>query len=378
MDNKNPKIDIRTSKELLALAIQKAKEVSRNQLSDFSPASPLMAILEAVSLLSGQVQFQVNNLADTLENKRINSFGLARFEAKSSIGIVQINLDGLYSSPFFLAKGFKIQINNIEFKTLNDLIINPFVDSGSVGIIASNPGKIGNLSNSDVVINYDSIKQISSILLLGSTNGGIDSESDEDWQKRIYGTLWRRNTLISEEDFEIELKEYLGINSFTLAIGRLKPDRIHLENGYVYVFGLNPDRSPLNLKQISDLQIYFSKKVAMATVTVGSIETFNLNIKIILTFNNKANPKSLSESLKTVCFDYLNTLEPGMVFMVKALEGRCQRLEGVVEGAISIIVNGLSQNQTMPNLWSVGKYQLIEMELISDSGSQNFPFQFTF
>ncbi len=376
MDERIPKIDTESANKLLELAKEKARQVSEGKLTNFTPSSPVTAILEAMVLIAEELQSSINNLASEIEQNRLKIFNISRQNATKSTGTIKVKLDSLYPNPFQLPRGFKLFINGVQFETTTDLVIPAFVDEGEAIVESVYTGVATNVKNESPSITYTSIFKVSTISLVDDISGGIDQESIDEYNQRVYSLIRRRDTLVSEEDFETDLKDYLGEGSTALAIGRLKPDKISFENGYVYVFGLNPDSSVLNQTQIAQLQDYYTSRVAMATVSIDSLSFFEINVRVIATFASRFSAEVLNEEIKIVVESYLSSsnLIPGSQIMNKALEHRIQGIDGIVEGAISVTLNGLAQPVDMPNRWYVPKLGKLETTLIAQGTSNAFDF----
>lgn len=364
----SPLINKQTALDLIQSAQSRALEVSQGKLSDFSVASPVTAIFEAIAVMGTQILEYVDTLATSIENNRVAILGISRLEAREAVGTIQVDLDAVYNSPFYLPRGFRVLVDGIAFETIVDLTIAPYVSTGVVAIAALEGGVQGNLPNT-ATIGYESVEKIASIKLTESTRGGQDEESLEQWKGRIYSAVRRRDTLLSEDDFEQEVKDILGIGSSALALGRLKPDLATYDNGYVAVFGLNPDGSSLNEAQMSQLEEYLNRKAAMANVFVTSMEIFDLNISVIANFESASSADSLALEIRDRIDAYLKpgNLEPGKPILNKAIEFRINQVTGITDGVVAVKLNGLAQPQSLPAIWSVARWAQIAITLTPES-----------
>ena len=363
-----PLIDRKTAQDLLILAQNKANQVSNNQLRIFEPGSPVSAILEANALACSEVILQVNQIASTLESKMLSYFNLSKNQALPSGGTVNIILDGLYPDLFVLPSGFRFRSQNISFVTNSDVIIQPYQSSGTTSATALVSGGAGNISASSS-IEYTAISRVSAIQWLGDVQGGVSEETESQWRDRVYRQLQRRSTLISESDFELAVTDYLGNNSISLAIGRLKPDKIGYDNGYVAVFGLNSNGLPLNQGQIADLGNLLNNKAAMALVSVWSMETQAINLNVVVNIEENSDPYTIGSNIKNAVLDYLfpGRLEPGVSILNKAIEYKIQTVTGVVQGMVSVKINDLAQPLPLANKWTVAKVNEFKLVVIRNS-----------
>lgn len=368
-----PQIDTITAIALLNSAKQKATEVSKGKLTDLTEASPVTAILEAVSLIGTEVITKVNALASTLEANRISYFGVEKFAGKASVGTVQVNLTGVYAETFSLPVGFKFTCNGIEFELTQPVTIEPYQLNGTATAISLSLGSDTNVSGS---IAFSPVPKVASLEWAEVPTGGQDEESEESWRNRILGTLRRRDTLISEDDFEEATRNYLGTNSVALAVGRLKPNLVNYENGYVAVFGLNPDGTELTNAQRSYLESSLNRRAAMAQINVFSVNLVEFNLRIIAGYEDFANLGVVSEAIALTIKNYLRpgNLELGRMIFNKAIERRVMNVSGVIDGNVSVTLNGLAQPLALPNAWSVGKLKEFRLVLVNNGVENSYDF----
>ncbi|KAB8333791.1 hypothetical protein SD80_011585 [Scytonema tolypothrichoides VB-61278] len=364
-----PPIDTKTTSDLVTLGQERALAVSAGRLNDFSPGSPVIAILEAVATQGSQIITTVNSLGSTLERNRLSLFGVERRQGTNAVGTIGVRLDGLYADPFVLPRGFRVVINGIQFETTADLGIPAYTDYGTVPIISLTPGSRGNVSQLTPV-SFPSVRRLGAIALTEPTRNGQDAETEAEFQQRIYGLLRRRETLISEDDFEAAVIDFLGVGSTALSIGRLKPDKITYQNGYVGVFGLNTDGSALSTGQISALSDLLNRKAAMATITVWTIDTFTINVDIVVAIQSGVLPDAIALSIQQNVRDFLfpGKLPAGESIYPKALEARIQAIPGVVLGVIDVKLNGFAMPQPMPHLWTVGVLGMLKVTVNLNGG----------
>lgn len=362
-----PPITRETVQSLYQKGIEATIIKSAGRITEITEGSPISAIEEGLAVIAGGIIDEINSLPSKLEQSRLTLFGLEKQEGSPAVGTIRVNLDGSYLETFQLPLGFPLSIGGVVFETVETVTIPSYEASGTAGIIASTPGETGNLP-SNTPVSFAPISKVSSIVLIEPTQGGIGEESDAEFQQRIYGELRRRDSLISEDDFEAETIDQLGDGATALAVGELRPDLVSFAPGYVAVFGLNPDGSPLNISQIAQLQEQLSRKAAMATITVSSLETFELDIYVYAQF--EGNSSAIAEEVKQVVNLYLKpgNLPPGDQILNKAIEFQIQNIEGIVQGLVTVTINGLEQPQSMPSPWAIGLLFNLTIELINSTG----------
>jgi hypothetical protein len=365
-----PNIDTTSATELLNSAIEKAKTVSGGKLTDFSSASPVTAILEASAIAGTAVIQEVNSLANTLETNRIAYFGVERRLGTSALGQIRVTLDAIYADSFRLPAGFRFSQGQTPWETTQDLTIPPYTTSGTTFAIALINGK----AQPPDTITYPATSRVATIDWEENPSGGQDAESDSDWRGRILGTLRRRETLLSEDDFEQAIRDYLGDGAIALAVGRLKPDKATYDNGYVGCFGLNADGSVLSQSQKSFIEGELNKRAAMALVTLWDLESFTVNVKVYTAIQSSSSPELIAADVRQKVTDFFSLSNQSLDSPVlnKALERRIQDVPGCVEGIVAVYLNDLPQPVVLPNRWTVPKLGAIAITLTSQG--QEFQF----
>ncbi|NEP51348.1 MAG: hypothetical protein F6K65_22130 [Moorea sp. SIO3C2] len=371
-----PKVTDETIKELIQIGVDAAIASSNGRLTDFAPGSPALVIIEGIVKVASRIQGNINELAASIEKNRLALFGIERKVGDYAVGIVKVTLSGLYTEPFQLPSGFGMTIAGIPFETVEDLTIPAYTQSGEVAISAIEPGASGNVpANSQVF--YDPPERVSTITMSEPTAGGRDSETEQQWEDRVREEIRRRDVLISEEDFEQEAIDQLGEGSAAVAIGRLKPDRVNYDNGYVSVFAINPDGSSLNSAQLTQLQEALNRKAAMALVSVGSLDLFEVDVGVYASFNGNA--QAIANEIYKLVSAYLKpgNLPSGSQILHKSLERRVQDVLGIKEGVVAVTLNGFEQPQSLPSPWSVANPRKISVKLNDEQGNE-FDYDFLY
>ena len=363
-----PPLTRETVQSLYDAAIAAVIAKSEGNITEVPPSSPISAIEEGLAVIGGGIIDRLNQLSTEIERNRLALFGISRKEGSPAIGTIQVTLDGNYVESFVLPQGYQLTAGGVIFETTSNLVIPSYTLSGLVGIVALSIGEEGNLPASTPV-SFAPVPKVATISLSGSTNGGVGEETEEQFRERIYSSFRERGTLISKTDFESEAINILGEGSTAVAIPELTPDQTSYEPGYVSVFAINPDGSPLNAAQLSELQSTFSEKAAMATVSVDSLDTFDIDVYVYANF--EGNPDLLGEDVKRVVTSYLKpgNLPPGEQILQKAIEFEVQNLPGIIQGLVTVTLNGLEQPQSLPSPWSIGVLKGLTVELIDNQGN---------
>lgn len=364
----NPPITTETVASLREAGIRAAKAVSKDQL-DFAEGSPGTVLMEGFAIVAAQIQSQINQLADTIELNRLALFGIEKRTGVPAVGTINVRLAGSYVEPFQLPAGFEVEIAGVTFETISNLTIPAYTTDGAVSIAALEAGTAGNLPVGSS-IRYSLPDKVSVISLVDGTQGGTDNETDEEWQERVQRTIRTRDALVSVDDFQEDVIDQLGDGSTAIAVGKLMPDRNTYENGYVFVFALNPDGSPLNTAQVAQLQESLTRKAPMATISVDSLETLDIDVKVYAGFSGSAD--AIASEIRTAVNNFFvpANINPGGQISHKAIEYEVQSIEGVRRGVVSVTLNKFEQPLSLPNPWTIGVVKSLAITLVDSQGNE--------
>ncbi|MEL6463184.1 MAG: hypothetical protein AAFQ91_34065, partial [Cyanobacteria bacterium J06621_15] len=89
-----------------------------------------------------------------------------------------------------------------------------------------------------------------------------------------------------------------------------------------------------------------------------------------------ANPGVVSEAIALTIKNYLRpgNLELGRMIFNKAIERRVMNVSGVIDGNVSVTLNGLAQPLALPNAWSVGKLKEFRLVLVNNGVENSYDF----
>lgn len=359
-----PQVDKDTANALVQRMIDRAASLSGGQLRAFQVGSPIRMFFESIAIAAVEVSEELNKKTNDLENQILSYFGLVRRTGTAATGTVTIELDGLYPDSFLLPASFKLNSAGIEFETAGDVVIPAYNLTSSTLVRATSVGANTNLPSSSG-ITFTNINRVASIVWVDDTAGGLDAETEEEWQQRIVSTLRRRDTLISLIDFEEEVRSILGTGSNAIAVGRLSPQDTY-DNGYVTVFGINADGTLLTTSQISDLSERISPKAPMATVTVKTMENQEIKVSSILEITSNGDVDTTLSTVETAIKNYLSPKELKQLILPKALEYNIQQLPNVMPGTVTVEFDDLAQPKNLPNSWTVAIAGTVEVTVIKD------------
>lgn len=178
---------------------------SDGQLNDFSPASPLSALVEGQAFAQGELLYYLNSLPEAYTLQWLRQLGIQRaIGARSVVEVTFIKTRGFNRSVVIPANTIVSTSNNLNFILKNEVRIGD-VQSSAKGIVESE--KWGSVYN----VPAESIEKINRNILgleratnLTSSQGGKDLESIDSLKAKAFSLL-RRRGLISAEDYENEV-----------------------------------------------------------------------------------------------------------------------------------------------------------------------------
>jgi hypothetical protein len=178
---------------------------SDGQLNDFSPASPLSALVEGQAFAQGELLYYLNSLPEAYTLQWLRQLGIQRaIGARSVVEVTFIKTRGFNRSVVIPANTIVSTSNNLAFILKNEVRIGD-VQSSAKGIVESE--KWGSVYN----VPAESIEKINRNILgleratnLTSSQGGKDLESIDSLKAKAFSLL-RRRGLISAEDYENEV-----------------------------------------------------------------------------------------------------------------------------------------------------------------------------
>ncbi len=178
---------------------------SDGQLNDFSPASPLSALVEGQAFAQGELLYYLNSLPEAYTLQWLRQLGIQRaIGARSVVEVTFIKKRGFNRSVVIPANTIVSTSNNLNFVLKTEVRIGD-VQSSAKGIVESE--KWGSVYN----VPAESIEKINRNILgleratnLTFSQGGKDLESIDSLKAKAFSLL-RRRGLISAEDYENEV-----------------------------------------------------------------------------------------------------------------------------------------------------------------------------
>lgn len=107
--------------------------------------------------------------------------------------------------------GTFITIGDVAFQTSEEAVVDIGESSATINIVAVDPGEAANNLTGDATL-VDTLAYVISVALVGTTSGGIDAETDEEYLARLADELQLMAPRpIVPEDFEILARRIAGV-----------------------------------------------------------------------------------------------------------------------------------------------------------------------
>lgn len=260
-------LDPRTEAQLVQAAARRVYEASGATINDFTPGSPVMALLEGQAFAQSEFLQFANEFPEAVLFEWIGPFlGAQRRTGSASIVNIEFQIVPR-DEQFVVFEGYQLATDanltggeSIGFVTQERLTIPPGSDRGTVRAVS-----VFNSTQSNVPINTI-VRSITSLDgVVGVTNpepayGGQDIEISSETKERFFSLIRRRNP-VSQEDWQDYFTDALGVGTTVTILGRRsEKDVYRYEDDYlktnpsVAFYILNPDGTPISESQRNALQ----------------------------------------------------------------------------------------------------------------------------
>jgi len=199
-------LDSRNTEDLVRVIQSRIFLESGGQLNDFTPASPLSAIVEGQALATSELLYYLNNLPEAFSVQWLRQLGIQRrVGAKARVNVTFFKTIGVQRA-IVIPPGVKVISNSgLVFITQEEGRINNDDDSVSITCESERWGSVYNVIEDEINRAERNFVGIDSITNLEPASGGKDLESFVEMKQRAFEILSRRN-LTTTLDFENEVR----------------------------------------------------------------------------------------------------------------------------------------------------------------------------
>lgn len=272
-----PRFDTLTPADFKARFQARVIEVSQGRLSDFSEASALTVISEAIALVASDLLTELNDIFPEALAASLSLMGAERGTGARAVATARFQLEAISGTAFSIPRGYRFSIGAKVFQTDTDLVIPVNVNTAdpanaqycSVTATALEIGADGNSPATQATI-LNQIPGLLAIFIDQPSAGGQDQESIDAFADRVYtqiaGAIGDRSTaaLIQGSEFEQASIAVMGESALAVAVPELAGDRTTKQIAAMHIFILNPDGSAPTDAQIRTLSEALSPRAPLA------------------------------------------------------------------------------------------------------------------
>lgn len=178
---------------------------SNGQLNDFTPASPLSAIVEGQAFAQSELLYYINNLPEAFSLQWLRQLGIQRRIGSRALVDVTFYRVPSYNRVITIPSGTKVvSETGLVFVTLEEGRLTPNDVSISIPCHSEKWGSIYNVGVRSINKLQKSLLGIDFVANEQAAQGGQDLESVSSMKVRAFEVLSRRN-LTTSQDFENEV-----------------------------------------------------------------------------------------------------------------------------------------------------------------------------
>lgn len=266
-----PILDTRNEADIVRAAQSRIYEQSERTLNDFSPASPLSALIEGQAIAVAEYLYWLNQLPLAFSLEWLRKLGIQRRVGAQSATTLEFTKPQGFISAVTVPRGFIVSATNgSRFTTDEPLFIGQGVPSGTVSATSQQIGTANNVQTGSInriVIPLIGVQSVTNTI---PATGALDQETESEMLSRAYALL-RRRTLSTQEDFRLEVLTILGNGANVKAFSG--PDfGFPNQPFHIYIVGVNSDESLLTTVQTENIIDSLRPRVQIGTqLTVQSV-----------------------------------------------------------------------------------------------------------
>jgi len=374
--------DLVSTIDLRPYIFDQIRSASNNQIYDFSPHSPVVAIVEGLDFSIRELQSTLNQLAFSLSVNNLKIAGIQQRLGTKAIVDLTFTLTAPLNTVFTLSSGYIVSDGaSHQFTTDTVLFIYPGNVSATVSATAIIEGAAWNVGINALTAISETRAYLSSVTNLQPAQGGTDPETFDQTIARGFEALRSRESLITADDFEAEAEMQLGAGSLARAIGNLAADQTSIEVGTVHLFILNADGTAPTTVQCTALESSFQNKIPTflggsktslisTGVYVSPVEFTIVNLDIIASMVSGDDPSKRSQTILSELKRYFfpGALDLGATVILKEVENVIRQCG--VQYVQSVFFTGdlgvSYADLPLSNQWSVATLKGVQVALVDE------------
>lgn len=362
-------LDPRNEAELVTQAQRRVENASNGALNDFTPGSPLAALLEGQVFATAELLYYLNMLPEALALEVLRLSGTDRSPGTKARGTLVFLLQRPLSNPFVLPAGYRLTHNSRDYLLSEQLFIPASALQASVRVEAAGVGSEYNLPAYAISARNLALNFLESAYNDAPISGGTDQQSIAAFLAAAQRALRFRGVLVSASDYAQRARELLGEGANAIAVPGLNSSLVPDSLGHVHLFVLDADGEDPSLATRYDLEQTLRAEVVAGTnvwVSPPAREPVYVNQVVTVDAVSRAQADTIYNEL-------VSRLDPahfqlGATVRVRDLEFWARSLTGVVDTPLTAI-NSQAVNAIMPTPWTLPQLKGVVLDLVSANGS---------
>ena len=362
-------LDPRNEDEVILSAYDRVRSASNGIINDFSPSSPVAALIEGQAFVQMELLWYLNQLPTALALEVFRLLGITRSPGNTAKGYVTFILSATLATDFVVSAGNFIPFKDAGFVTKSTLVIPSGSLEGAVQVEATRQGSDLNVAAFGLTTSGLSLTYLQSLYNPEPINGGSDLEPLSQTVDRAQVAIRSRDTLISVEDYEQVSEFLLGTGSTATAYPLLSANKSTETLGHLHVFLLDAENNKPSVATCQSIQGQLrDRSFTGAAIWVSPADLYGIDIEVIV------NVVSIDEVIVDTIFNALaESLSPrqhklGADIKLKELEYTVRQQPDVLE-VVSVTINGEALSTAMPNKYTQPRLENVLVYLQDSLGT---------
>lgn len=362
-----PKIilDDRDDATRLQQAYLRVFNASGGKINASQPGSTLMALLEGQTYLTGELLWYMNKLPEALALEVLRLTGVELINGTKAFGTLTVTLTNVLGTPFILSEGTVLG----SYVTTQDMFIPAGAVEGTVQVESLSIGSRWNAKPYSIRLGAVTT-YVQDIFNAGSIIGGSDVESIEAYLERVQTALRLRDTLVSEEDYNIAATTLGGGSGLLTAstFPLVKADKVTKGAGNAHIFLAYFDYSIPSVETLLAIQDTMQARCYIgSSVWVSAAEYHSVVVDVV------CSTTSLSETIADSIFSsmqaYVNprAYTIGSTLAINELEYVTRGVTGV-KRVSSLFINSNGLDVGMPSYYTYPYLDEVNITLVDELG----------
>lgn len=349
-------LDPENEQQVILRAYETIRSSSNGLINDFSPSSPIAALVEGQAFVYMEMLWYLNQLPVALALESFRLLGIERTAGTTAKGSVTFLLSATLASNFVLPQGYFIPFRDAGFKITENLVIPAGSLEATVKVEATRVGSDMNIAAFGLTNLGASLTYLNNIYNGSPINGGSDIEPLKQTIDRAQIAIRSRDTLVTVNDYESVAVFMLGGDSYAKTYPLLEFNKTKETLGHLHVFLLTRQDDFYVAPSVATCQNIQTqlrdRSFVGASVWVSPASIKPVDIEVVV----KA--EYLHQDIVTDTYvDLLNYLSPnvigiGSTIPIKEIEYIVRSVEGVTS-VLTATIDRQSLNTPMPNKYTM-------------------------